>query len=53
MIVHPIYMYTIEGFIFYVSEIRINFNSIISVNLTVRKETQTLHFFSKPLFHYP
>lgn len=38
MIVHPTYMYTIEGF-FYVSEIRRNFVSIIRVNLTVRDET--------------
>lgn len=52
MIVHPTYMYTIEGF-FYVSEIRRNFVSIIRVNLTVRNETQTLHFFSKPPFQYP
>ena len=53
MIVHLTYMYTIEGIISYVIGITNNFINIIRVNLTVRKETQTLYFFfSNPLFHY-
>ena len=45
MIVHPTYIYTIKGYNIYVSKKRINFVSIIRVNLTVCEETQTLHFF--------
>ena len=44
-IVHQTYMYTIEVFSFSVNGIRNNFVNLIRVNLTVRKETQTLYFF--------
>ena len=43
MIVHPTYIYTIKGCNIYVRKKRINFVSIIRVNLP--EETQTLHFF--------
>ena len=42
MIVYLTYVYTIERFSFSVNGIRNNFVNIIRVNLTVRKETQTL-----------
>ena len=51
MIVHPTYIYTIKGYIIYVSKKRTNFVSIIRVDLTVREETQTLHFFPSHFFN--